>query len=108
MNDQIGNPTSTKAVADALQIILKCPDLVGTIHLTCEGEASWFDFAQKIFELKGIDQKVIPCTSDQYPTPAKRPHNSCLEKLVLKESGIFRMPTWDDALRDFLASEKEI
>lgn len=108
VNDQIGNPTSTKAVADALQIILKCPDLVGTIHLTCEGEASWFDFAQKIFELKGIDQKVIPCTSDQYPTPAKRPHNSCLEKLVLKESGIFRMPTWDDALRDFLASEKEI
>lgn len=108
VNDQIGNPTSTKAVADALQVILKCPELGGTVHLTCEGEASWFDFAQKIFELKGIDQKVVPCTSDQYPTPAKRPHNSRLEKLVLKESGIFRMPAWDDALRDFLASGKEI
>ena len=104
VNDQIGNPTSTKAVAEALQVILKCPQLVGTVHLTCEGEASWFDFAQKIFELKGINQKVVPCTSDQYPTPAKRPHNSRLQKLVLKESGVYQMPNWEDALNDFLSS----
>lgn len=104
VNDQIGNPTSTKAVADALQVILNYPELVGTIHLTCEGEASWFEFAQKIFELSGINQRVVPCTSDQYPTPAKRPHNSRLQKLVLKESGIYKMPTWEDALKIFLSS----
>lgn len=106
VNDQIGNPTSTKAVAEALQVILKFPDLVGTVHLTCEGEASWFEFALKIFELKGKEQHVIPCSSDQYPTPAKRPHNSRLEKLVLKESGIFQMPNWEDALKEFLVSNE--
>ena len=104
VKDQIGNPTSTKAVADALRSILNHPELVGTVHLTCEGEASWFEFAKKIFELKGINQKVVPCTSDQYPTPAKRPHNSRLQKLVLKESGIYQMPHWEDALNDFLSS----
>ena len=104
VNDQVGNPTSTKAVADALQILLKTPELVGTVHLTCEGEASWFDFACKIFEIEKINQKVIPCSSDQYPTPAKRPHNSRLEKLVLKESGIFQMPNWEIALEEFLLS----
>ena len=45
VKDQIGNPTSTKAVADALRSILNHPELVGTVHLTCEGEASWFEFA---------------------------------------------------------------
>lgn len=104
VNDQIGNPTSTKAVADALQVILKCPELVGTVHLTCEGAATWFDFAKKIFEIKEINQKIIPCTSDQYPTPAKRPRNSQLEKLVLKESGIYQMPFWEEALKIFLLS----
>ena len=107
VKDQIGNPTSTKAVADALRSILNHPELVGTVHLTCEGEASWFEFAKKIFELKGINQKVVPCTSDQYPTPAKRPHNSRLQKLVLKESGIYQMPHWEDALNDFLSSQKK-
>lgn len=104
VNDQFGNPTSTRAVADALQVILKHPEFVGTVHLTCEGEASWFEFAQKIFEFKGINQKIIPCTSDQYPTPAKRPRNSQLEKLVLKESGVYQMPSWEEALKIFLFS----
>lgn len=50
VNDQVGNPTSTKAVSDALQQILMHPELVGTVHLTCEGEATWYDFARKIFK----------------------------------------------------------
>lgn len=104
VNDQVGNPTSTKAVSDALQQILMHPELVGTVHLTCEGEASWYDFARKIFEIKKINQNVIPCTSDEYPTPAKRPKNSRLDKLVLRECGIHQMPYWEDSLREFLLS----
>lgn len=107
VNDQIGNPTSTKAVAEALQVILRKPEFVGTVHLTCEGEASWFDFAKKIFEITGVNQKIIPCTSDQYRTPARRPHNSRLEKLVLKEWGEWRMPQWERALEDFLQESNQ-
>lgn len=105
VSDQVGNPTSTVAVSDALQKLLENPELVGTIHLTCEGEASWYDFAKKIFEIKKIKQEVIPCTSEVYPTPAKRPKNSRLEKLVLKESGIHKMPHWETALEEFLSQE---
>lgn len=103
VNDQIGNPTSTKAVADALQKILRYPELAGTIHLTCEGTASWFDFAIKIFEYSGLTQKVIPCSSEEFLRPAKRPHNSCLDKLVLREWGVFKMPAWEAALKDYLS-----
>ena len=105
VNDQVGNPTSTFAVAKALQCLLEHPEVVGTIHLTCEGEASWYDFACKIFELTQKNQKVIPCTSDEYPTPAKRPKNSRLEKRVLRLRGLPAMPHWEQALADFLKTE---
>ena len=49
VNDQWGNPTSTIAVAQALNELLRHPELVGTYHLTCEGEATWYDFACRIF-----------------------------------------------------------
>lgn len=102
VNDQVGNPTSTDSVASALNILVHRPELVGTIHLTCEGEATWYDFAKAIFRIKGVEQKVLPCSSDEYKTPAKRPKNSRLEKLVLKESGLFQMPHWEEALSKFL------
>ncbi len=106
VNDQVGNPTSAESVARALQAIIKYPELTGVIHLTCEGEATWFEFAKKIFELRGESQLLVPCSTQEYPTRALRPRNSRLEKLVLKETGIFKMPTWTDALRDFLSNEK--
>jgi dTDP-4-dehydrorhamnose reductase len=105
VSDQIGNPTSTLAVARAIKDILKRIDIVGTIHLTCEGETSWYGFAKKIFEFSNVPQKVIPCTSEQYPTPAKRPKNSRLEKRVLRLRGLMPMPHWEEALAEFIASE---
>lgn len=106
VNDQQGNPTSTEAVASALNVILQHPELVGTVHLTCEGEATWYEFSKAIFQIMGIEQNVIPCRSDDFPTPAKRPKNSRLEKLVLKESGIYEMPLWKEALEEFLKKAK--
>lgn len=106
VDDQIGNPTSTLAVADALEHILAHPEITGTVHLTCEGETTWYGFAKKIFELAGKDQKVIPCTSDQYPTPAKRPKNSRLEKMVLRLRGLPEMPQWEESLKSFLDKEE--
>ena len=103
--DQIGNPTSTVAVARMLREILLRPELVGTFHLTCEGEASWAEFAQEIFRLAGKEQKVIPCTTDEYPRPAPRPKNSRLEKLMLKVAGLPSMPHWREALQEFMQSE---
>ena len=103
--DQHGNPTSTAAVARRLRDILATPGLSGTFHLTCEGEATWFEFAQEIFRLAGKDQSVTPCTTDEFPRPAPRPKNSRLDKMMLRLAGLPPMPDWRDALAEFMKSE---
>ena len=103
--DQHGNPTSTVAVAQALGNILKRPNLCGTFHLTCEGEATWAEFAEEIFRLAGREQKVQPCTTVESPRPAPRPKNSRLEKMALRIVGLPPMPHWKDALAEFMAAE---
>lgn len=103
--DQHGNPTSTAAVARQLRNILAKPELVGTFHLTCEGEATWFEFAQEIFRLAGKTQAVSPCTTDEFPRPAPRPKNSRLDKMMLRLTGLPPMPDWHDALAEFMKNE---
>ncbi len=103
--DQIGNPTSALAVARQLRNILNRKELVGTFHLTCEGEATWADFAAEIFRQKGIAQKIVPCTTGEFPRPAPRPANSRLDKMMLRLAGLPPMPHWKEALSEFLAAE---
>lgn len=105
VSDQIGNPTSAVAVSRALREILERPELVGTFHLTCEGEASWYEFAKAIFDEVGIEQAVDPCTTEAFPRPAPRPKNSRLEKMMLRLTGLPPMPHWRDALREFVETE---
>ena len=102
VNDQHGNPTSALAVARHLRLLLQRPELNGVFHLTCEGEATWYEFACAIFRLKGISQKVTPCTTAEYPRPAPRPADTRLEKKHLRQSGLSPMPHWKDALTEFL------
>ena len=103
--DQIGNPTSTQAVARKLRELLLHPELTGTFHLTCEGEATWAEFAAEIFRLTGKKQKIVPCTTSEFPRPAPRPENSRLDKMQLRLNGFAPMPHWKDALAEFIALE---
>lgn len=103
--DQHGNPTSTTAVARALRGILARPDLRGTFHMTCEGEATWADLAREVFRLAGVRCAVEECTTEEYPRPAPRPKNSRLEKARLRAEGLAPMPHWMDALAEFMATE---
>lgn len=103
--DQLGNPTSAVAVARALREMLKRPNLCGTFHVTCEGEATWAELAEEIFRLAGKEQKVQPCTTEEFPRPAPRPKNSRLDKMGLRLAGLPPMPDWKDALAEFMAAE---
>ncbi len=103
--DQHGNPTSAAAVARQLRNILARRELVGTFHLTCEGEATWAEFAAEIFRLAGKDQKIVPCKTEEFPRPAPRPKNSRLEKMMLRLAGLPPMPDWHDALAEFMKTE---
>ena len=103
--DQHGNPTSTLAVARQLRNILERRELVGTFHMTCEGEATWAEFAAEIFRLAGRNQRIVPCTTEEFPRPAPRPKNSRLEKMMLRLAGLPPMPDWREALAEFMRLE---
>lgn len=103
--DQIGNPTSAYSVARELRVLLDRPMLCGTFHMTCEGEATWAEFAAEIFRLSGRNQAIQPCTTDEFPRPAPRPKNSRLDKMGLRIAGMPPMPDWKDALAEFMRSE---
>ncbi len=105
VDDQVGNPTSTDAVAEALTALLARPELRGTFHLTCEGVVSWCGFAREIFRLAGFDRVTVrPCTTAEFPRPAPRPQNSALSKAKLAAHGLPPMPDWQTALERFLTA----
>lgn len=97
VNDQIGNPTNCEDLVIAVKNLLKTENY-GIFHATCEGECSWYDFAMKIKELKGKNAEVLPCTTAEFPRPAKRPAYSSLDNCALRNTigNCFR--NWEDAL----------
>lgn len=106
VNDQLGNPTSADAVAEALAAFLGRPDLRGTFHLTCEGTASWHAFACETLRLAGYPHVTVrACATEEYPRPAPRPHFSSLSKAKLAACGLPPMPGWKEALARFAATE---
>ncbi len=101
VDDQVGNPTSTDALAGFIGLLLENP-LCGTFHASCEGETTWFGFAREIFWLKGLTRGLVPCTTAEFPRPAPRPANSRLEKRAMRLHGLPPMPHWKDALAQFV------
>lgn len=99
--DQIGSPTYAKDLAKAiLDIIQQNPsEFTGIYHYSNEGVCSWFDFAQAIFELEGIECNTSPIETKDYPTPAKRPHFSLLNKNKIKATFALEIPYWRDSLK---------
>ena len=101
VNDQIGSPTSTVDLAKAI-IDLIHTEHYGIYHGTCEGQCSWYDFAKKIFEIKNIDIKVNPVTSDEFKRPAPRPKYSVLDNFMLQLVGLNSFRKWEDSLEEYL------
>lgn len=104
VNDQFGSPTSAVDLAKAI-IELIHTEHYGTYHGTCEGKCSWYDFAQKIFEISNIEIKVNPVTSEEYKRPAPRPAYSVLDNFMLKLVGLNSFRNWEDALIEYLNEE---
>ena len=98
--DQIGTPTYAGDLAKAiLEILPKLNnDKVEIYHYSNEGVCSWYDFAKTIFEIANIVVKVNVIESSQYPTPAKRPFYSVMNKEKIKEAYTIEVPYWRDTL----------
>jgi dTDP-4-dehydrorhamnose reductase len=116
VDDQIGAPTTSIALADATRTVVEGAvagrfgspaSWAGLYHMTCAGSTSWCGFAKAIFAragdlLEGRHPAVKPIASSEYPTPAKRPQNSVLSNARLKERFGIALPVWEAALDEVL------
>ena len=102
--DQVGTPTNASDLAKTCLDILsdKSSENISAngkiYHYSNEGVASWYDFATAIMELGSLDCKVRPIETKDYPTPAKRPHYSVLNKTKIKTDYNLEIPYWRDSL----------
>jgi dTDP-4-dehydrorhamnose reductase len=96
-------PTSTTALADNM-VALLATSRYGLYHMSCEGETTWYDFARRIIELAELDARVVPVPNDYYATPFERPESTYLVNEALRAIDLDKMPTWEDALVDYLAT----
>lgn len=99
VRDQVGCPTWTGHLAEALVRLLD-GEAYGLHHIAADGECSWYEFAQRIFEQAGVDCRVMSCTSDEFGRPAPRPPYSVLRSE--REDTVF-LPHWRDGLSSYLS-----
>ena len=103
--DQIGTPTYAADLAKAILEIIEISEkesmkfVPGIYHYSNEGATSWYDFAKAIFEISGVNCNVDPVLSDQFPTAAKRPNYSVLNKSKIKNTFGVAIPYWRDSLK---------
>ena len=107
VNDQKGTPTWTKNLVEQTFNLLKTNEF-GTYHCSNEGECTWFDFAKEIVKAYKIDVELEPCSTDEYPSVAKRGKESVLENFNLNRKGLNIMPSWRKAFEDFCSSPPHI
>ncbi len=103
VNDQIGAPTWTEDLSEATLTLIEA-GATGTYHLVNVGACSWYDFARKIIQEAGLSTQVIPCTTSEFPRPARRPAHAVLSTEKAKRVLGRALPPWDMALRRFIRS----
>ena len=101
VNDQKGTPTSTVDLAKTIIKLVEDKNY-GLFHCTCKGECTWYEFTKEIFRVKGITTTVIPCTTDEFPRPAKRPEYSVLRNYMLELTTGDITRTWQEAISEYL------
>jgi len=99
--DQIGTPTYARDLAVAIFAAIHKGIIPGIYHFSNEGVCSWYDFTQMIHHLADIKTcKLRPLHTEEYPTKAKRPHYSVLDKTKIKDIYGIEIPYWVDSLKE--------
>lgn len=101
VDDQTGTPTHAVDLAEVIiKIVSSNSENYGIYNFSNEGTASWFDFAAKIFEINQVSITLNPILTSQFPTPAKRPKYSVLDKSKIKAEFKVSIDTWENALKN--------
>ena len=104
VNDQCCSPTFTTHLANAIHFLVMI-DATGLYHVTNSGHVSWYQFARKIFEIRGMPVPVEPISTADYGAVAPRPRYSVLDTSKYRSLGGPEMPQWEDALAEYLQSQ---
>ena len=106
--DQVGTPTYAYDLAQAIYDIVenrKYEGNTGVYHFSNEGVCSWYDFTKMIAEYAGQTEcDILPCHSDEFPSPVKRPAYSVLDKTKVKQTYGLTIPYWTESLRKCIAN----
>ncbi len=106
VKDQIGSPTSTRTLLKVTSAVIENDVEPGVYHVSDEGVASWYDFAVCIMKLAELDCKVFPIPATDYPTPAKRPGFSVMNKSKITSALGLDLPHWEEALSEVITQLK--
>ena len=102
--DQIGTPTYARDLAVAIFAAINQGVKPGLYHFSNEGVISWYDFTKAIHRIAGITNcHVRPLHTEEYPTPANRPHYSVLDKTKIKQTYGLEIPYWEESLAECIA-----
>lgn len=108
VNDQHGCPTSAYELAQQIKTLVDAPERpTGIFHAVARNHTTWHGFAEAFLRLMRVPHSLAPCTTADYPTPAKRPANSILENRALDAHGLCVMNTWEEALAQFVAENHD-
>lgn len=105
VNNQVLTPTYTLDLAKNSWELLTTQHY-GLYHVTSEGQCSWSDFARAVFRHLDMPARIIPVKTDEYKSPARRPHYSVLENKHLNEIGLNLMRHWEATIPDYLREKK--
>jgi len=104
VDDEVTTPTMTLPLARQIRLLAEKAE-PGLYHATCQGECSWYAFAEAIFEEAGVDANLVRVSGERLQMPVRRPAYSVLDNAHARAQGLDEMPPWRDALHDFLVPQ---
>ena len=106
VNDQYGSPTWSYRLAEQIGRLIEV-NAAGTYHASSEGYCTWYELAKYFLEKMDVKNNILPCSTDEYPTPAARPKNSILENSRLKKENINLMQDWRKGVDTFVINFRD-
>lgn len=108
VNDQQGCPTWSLNLTEQIKALVESASPpVGVFHAVSKGSTTWYGFAAEFLRLMEVPHTLAPCSTSEYPTPAKRPANSILEDHALTALGLCKMNDWKTSLAHYVAQNRE-
>jgi len=110
VSDQAGSPTYAADLAKTILQIIESDSVTGTkiYHYSNEGICSWYDFANAIVKIAGLNCKILPVKTSDFPTAAARPHYSVMDKSAIKRDCNLEIPWWYDSLKVCIELLKQV